>query len=101
MYGVEYFCRQLLQACGLASDESKTCSAAREDEVMVEKPKVQTPAKLDPSPETHQTPPRETDGDIASRAFELFCERGSQDGFDVEDWLQAERELQSPASSTA
>jgi len=39
--------------------------------------------------------------DIAKRAFEIYCERGSQDGHDVEDWLQAERELQETASSTA
>jgi Protein of unknown function (DUF2934) len=42
-----------------------------------------------------------TDTDIAKRAFELYCERGRQDGRDVEDWLQAERELQETASSTA
>lgn len=31
--------------------------------------------------------------DVARRAFELYCERGGQDGHDVQDWLQAEREL--------
>jgi DUF2934 family protein len=30
---------------------------------------------------------------IARRAHELFLERGSQHGHDLEDWLQAEREL--------
>jgi hypothetical protein len=40
-------------------------------------------------------------GDIASRAFELYCKRGYQDGHDVQDWLQAERELQESARSTA
>jgi len=34
-----------------------------------------------------------TDSAIARRAFEIFCERGSAHGHDVEDWLQAEREL--------
>ena len=33
------------------------------------------------------------DGDIARRAFEIYCERGFQHGHDVEHWLQAEREL--------
>jgi hypothetical protein len=42
-----------------------------------------------------------TDTEIAKRAFELYCERGCQDGRDVEDWLQAERELQEAANSTA
>jgi hypothetical protein len=30
---------------------------------------------------------------IAVRAYERFAERGYQHGFDVEDWLAAEREL--------
>jgi hypothetical protein len=34
------------------------------------------------------------DHDIAHRAFELYCERGRQHGHDLDDWLQAERELQ-------
>lgn len=42
-----------------------------------------------------------TSSDIAKRAFELYCERGCQDGHDVEDWLQAERELHETASFTA
>jgi hypothetical protein len=32
--------------------------------------------------------------DIARRAFELYEARGCQSGHDVEDWLEAERELQ-------
>ena len=39
--------------------------------------------------------------DIAKRAFELYCERGCQDGHDVEHWLQAERELRETQRSTA
>ena len=31
--------------------------------------------------------------DIARRAFEIYCERGRQHGCDLDDWLQAEREL--------
>ena len=42
-----------------------------------------------------------TDAEIARRAFEIYCERGRQDRRDVEDWLQAERELHETASSTA
>jgi hypothetical protein len=33
---------------------------------------------------------------IARRAYELFEERGGDHGRDVEDWLQAERELVDP-----
>ena len=30
---------------------------------------------------------------IEARAYELFLERGGEDGHDVEDWLAAEKEL--------
>ena len=30
---------------------------------------------------------------IATRAYELYRQRGSQDGYALEDWLQAEREI--------
>lgn len=30
---------------------------------------------------------------IATRAYELYQQRGSQDGYALEDWLQAEREI--------
>jgi len=40
-------------------------------------------------------------GEIAKRAFEIYCERGGLDGYDVQDWLQAERELTALAKSTA
>ena len=42
-----------------------------------------------------------TEGDIARRAFELYCERGRQDGHDVDDWLNAERELRDASKSSA
>lgn len=32
--------------------------------------------------------------DIATRAYELFLQRGGHHGQDFEDWLTAERELQ-------
>jgi hypothetical protein len=31
---------------------------------------------------------------IAQRAYELYVARGCEDGHHLEDWLQAERELQ-------
>ena len=36
---------------------------------------------------------RVSETDIAQKAFSYYCERGYQDGSDVEDWLRAEREL--------
>ena len=35
-----------------------------------------------------------TKNDIARRAYELYLARDCEDGHDVDDWLQAERELQ-------
>jgi hypothetical protein len=35
-----------------------------------------------------------TELDIALRAYGLYIARGYENGHDVEDWLQAERELQ-------
>ena len=34
-----------------------------------------------------------TDADIARRAYDLYLARGGEPGHDVEDWLQAERDL--------
>ena len=39
------------------------------------------------------------DHEIAHRAFELYCERGCQHGRDIDDWLQAERELRDSVMS--
>lgn len=39
--------------------------------------------------------------DVARRAYELFLSRGAQHGSDLEDWLQAERQLSSNGSNGA
>ena len=31
--------------------------------------------------------------EIRDRAYEIYLQRGAQPGYEVEDWLQAEREL--------
>ena len=41
---------------------------------------------------------RPTSEEIEKRAYELFLMRGAHHGADVEDWLQAERELESRAN---
>ena len=40
-----------------------------------------------------RTQPRVSLTDIANRAYELYQRRGGDHGHDVDDWLQAEREL--------
>lgn len=31
--------------------------------------------------------------EIAQRAYELYLRRGSRNGFDLDDWVEAERQL--------
>ena len=54
-----------------------------------------------PIPAATTQPIAPSSADVARRAFELYCQRGCQDGYDVQDWLQAERELLSVSSSAA
>lgn len=44
---------------------------------------------------------RVTENDIARRAYELYIARNGGHGHDVEDWLQAERELRGTGPSLA
>lgn len=68
-------------------------------------PAAEEPVTLDASPSTADDysrvaaavetarqgrPARE---EIARRAYELYVARGGTHGYDIEDWLQAEREL--------
>jgi outer membrane protein TolC len=39
-----------------------------------------------------------TDDDVARRAYELYETRGREPGHELDDWLQAERELSSADS---
>ncbi len=39
------------------------------------------------------------DHEIRMRAYELYERRGKRDGFALEDWLEAERELQRTIAS--
>ena len=55
-------------------------------------------AKLQKSPAREEKQPNRspviTEDVIAQRAYALYLARGGENGHDVEDWLQAERELQ-------
>jgi hypothetical protein len=52
--------------------------------------KKQTPASNRTHSAVHRLPTHEQ---ITKRAYEIFLERGSQPGREVDDWLQAEYEL--------
>jgi len=38
---------------------------------------------------------------IRGRAYEIYVERGGEPGYELEDWLQAERELTTDKSKAA
>jgi hypothetical protein len=44
--------------------------------------------------------PKPSDDEIAKRAYELYLQRGSLPGYEIDDWLQAEAELAASASRT-
>ncbi len=66
------------------------------------KPEVRSEAKVEPKPEVKAEPaldaransPSDMRPQIAKRAYELYEERGRQDARAVQDWEQAEREIQ-------
>jgi hypothetical protein len=41
------------------------------------------------------------DEDIGRRAYEIYLERGEEPGLELDDWLQAERELAAEVLSHA
>jgi hypothetical protein len=45
------------------------------------------------SPATSINEPQELDPQIRLRAYELYEERGRQDGHELEDWFRAKEEL--------
>jgi Protein of unknown function (DUF2934) len=69
------------------------------ENVPIETTRPRTRRRSDASAERRALRP--SDDAIASRAYELFLARGAQHGSDVEDWLQAERELSDPAAAEA
>lgn len=45
------------------------------------------------TPKTQTQHPVLAHEEIASRAYQRYLDRGSTDGYDIDDWLAAEREL--------
>lgn len=60
--------------------------------------KTSTPAETAPMTAAMATL---SESEIARRAFEVYCARGGQHGRDVDDWLQAERELRRVVASAS
>ena len=51
-------------------------------------------------PKSSETATLESDA-IAKRAYELYLQRGSVPGYELDDWFQAEAELSSAAATAA
>ena len=76
-----------------------TSQRRRKDREQTLQPSTSTPATalsasaapLTPAPQVKREPAQ---SDIAHRAFHRFEKRGHEHGGDVDDWLDAERELQ-------
>lgn len=51
------------------------------------------PLDLNPTEESTQTSSESLSEQIARRAYELYEARGRLDGYDTQDWLQAEQEI--------
>ena len=55
----------------------------------------------DRAPKPTGQPPTADTGNVARRAYELYLARGCEHGHDIDDWLQAERELRGTSTSAA
>jgi len=53
---------------------------------------ARTPSKP-PSSMGHENPTPNVEDQVRRRAYELYEQRGMEDGHDVEDWLRAEEEI--------
>jgi hypothetical protein len=58
-----------------------------------------TAAADDRGPKSPAQPATVTNDDVARRAYDLYLGRGCEHGHDVDDWLQAERELRAASTS--
>jgi len=50
-------------------------------------------------PKSNETSARPNADEIAKRAYELYLQRGSGPGHELDDWLEAEAELSSEAAT--
>lgn len=60
------------------------------------------PPEFDTSSSSSQSAPGVSDHErVASRAYEIYMQRGGGDGNDMEDWFTAEREFSASGDSEA
>ncbi len=56
------------------------------------------PSKSPASVRQYENPVPNVEDEIRRRAYELYEQRGREDGHDVEDWLRAEEEIKQKRS---
>jgi hypothetical protein len=62
--------------------------------------KASAPASSRSTKKRIGAPAQVAHGEVARRAYDLFLARGCEHGHDLDDWLQAERELQGTLNAT-
>ena len=62
--------------------------------------KASAPASSRSTKKRTTAPAQVTHGEVARRAYGLFLARGCEHGHDLDDWLQAERELRGTPNAT-
>jgi len=93
------------EGSGIEPAKDSRPRASRADTVMTEGPKKKS-KKASAPPSSRSTkkriaaPAQVTHGEVARRAYDLFLARGCEHGHDLDDWLQAERELRSTLNAT-
>lgn len=63
----------------------RTCGEGKEAGLVEHRVGEPTPPEVGPCDDLHVR--------IAERAYELYLRRGRRDGYAVDDWLQAERDV--------
>ena len=94
------------EGSGVERAEDSRPRSSRGDIVMTEDPgkKSKKASAVTSSRSTRKrttAPAQVTHGEIARRAYDLFLARGCEHGHDLDDWLQAERELRGTLSTTS
>jgi DUF2934 family protein len=93
------------EGSGIEQAEDSRPRASRADIVMTEDPgkksrKASTRASSRSTKKQTTAPAQVTHREVARRAYDLFLARGCEHGHDLDDWLQAERELRGTPSAT-
>jgi hypothetical protein len=93
------------EGSGVESAEDSRQRASTVDIVMTEDPgrkskKASAPASSRSTTKRTTARAQVTPGEVAGRAYDLFLARGCKHGHDLDDWLQAERELRGALRAT-